>query len=119
MGRARIRALVVVAALASGALADNFIEEWNNVDPNAYEIQQQAATIRILTGSTRIFKFEAYDDATGDPGYINVCTTGGVMTRLNGQPIFPLDLTTYAGEPIPSLASADAALHARLLTSIS
>jgi len=115
-----VTAIIVGVWVSPCAMASNRIRQWNlNVPAYKYDIDEQNAIVTIKEGSTEIFKFEAYDDATGDPGYINVCTTGGVMTRLNGQPIFPLDLTTYAGEPIPSLASADAALHARLLTSIS
>jgi myo-inositol-1(or 4)-monophosphatase len=48
-------------------------------------------------------------------GWLLIKSTGGVMTTLEGEPIFPLDVARYAGEPIPSLASCDPETHGRLL----
>ncbi|MFH1746900.1 MAG: inositol monophosphatase [Planctomycetota bacterium] len=48
-------------------------------------------------------------------GGLMIDLSGGVMTTLDGRPIFPFDVSTYAGEAIPSLAASDAELHARLL----
>jgi fructose-1,6-bisphosphatase/inositol monophosphatase family enzyme len=48
-------------------------------------------------------------------GWLLVTAAGGVMTMLDGTDIFPLDVSRYAGQPVPSLASATAALHKDLL----
>ena len=48
-------------------------------------------------------------------GWLLVRAAGGVMTRLDGAAIFPLDVATYDRSPIACLASRDAALHAELL----
>jgi myo-inositol-1(or 4)-monophosphatase len=48
-------------------------------------------------------------------GWLLVKCAGGRTTGLGGGDVFPIDLATYAGEPIPTVAAHDAALHARLL----
>ena len=48
-------------------------------------------------------------------GWAMVVAAGGVMTTLNGDDIFPLDVSRYAGESIPSLATRNAEMHTRLL----
>lgn len=48
-------------------------------------------------------------------GWLLIRRTDGVMTTLAGHDVFPLDVGTYAGESIPSLAAATPRLHAELL----
>jgi len=48
-------------------------------------------------------------------GWLLVTSTGGVMTALDGRDLFPLDVSRYAGEALPSLAAASPTLHADLL----
>ncbi len=48
-------------------------------------------------------------------GWLLVKCAGGRTTGLGGGDVFPIDLATYAGEPIPTVAAQDAALHAKLL----
>jgi fructose-1,6-bisphosphatase/inositol monophosphatase family enzyme len=48
-------------------------------------------------------------------GWLMVTATGGVMTTLKGDPVFPLDLSQYTRQSIPSLAAATPETHARLL----
>ncbi|TWT43836.1 Inositol-1-monophosphatase [Phycisphaerae bacterium RAS1] len=49
-------------------------------------------------------------------GWLLVCEAGGAMRRLDGGEVFPIDVATYAGEAIPSLAARDADLLSRLET---
>ena len=48
-------------------------------------------------------------------GWLLIDLTGGVMTTLDGRPVFPFNVAAYAGEPITSLAACDPQMHARLL----
>jgi myo-inositol-1(or 4)-monophosphatase len=50
-------------------------------------------------------------------GWLLVRAAGGVMTRLDGRDIFPIDVTRYRAEPIPSLASSGKRIHRMLLAS--
>jgi len=50
-------------------------------------------------------------------GWLLVRAAGGVMTRLDGRSIFPVNLARYAGEPIPSLACCTVVKHRALLSS--
>ena len=50
-------------------------------------------------------------------GWLLVKAAGGLMTTLDGEPIFPLDVAQYTDEPIPSLAACDRQTHAQLLPS--
>ncbi len=59
-----------------------------------------------LTSDTKLWDLAA--------GWLMVIATGGVMTRLDGSPLFPLDVSTYAGASIATLAASDAATHAQL-----
>jgi myo-inositol-1(or 4)-monophosphatase len=47
-------------------------------------------------------------------GWVMITAVGGRMTSPTGQPIFPLDVTTYHGGDLPTIAGHPA-LHARLL----
>lgn len=49
-------------------------------------------------------------------GALLVTAAGGVITSPYGQPLFPIDVTRYAGEDIPCLG-AHRDLHARLIVS--
>jgi myo-inositol-1(or 4)-monophosphatase len=48
-------------------------------------------------------------------GGLMVMAAGGLLTALDGRPVFPVDLARYAGEPIACLASHDPQTHALLL----
>lgn len=48
-------------------------------------------------------------------GCLLVVRAGGIVTRLDGGPVFPIDVETYHGEPLACLASRDAVLHQSLL----
>ena len=77
-------------------MASNRIRQWNlNVPAYKYDIDEQNAIVTIKEGSTEIFKFEAYDDATGDPGYINLLeiaqgVAGQVQVMIHGNPTYRL-----------------------------
>lgn len=43
-------------------------------------------------------------------GWVLLDEAGGAMRRLDGRAVFPIDVGTYAGEAIPSLAARDEAL---------
>lgn len=49
-------------------------------------------------------------------GWLIITQAGGVMTRLNGRPLFPLDVRKYRSGELPSLAGGRRA-HATLLAS--
>ena len=66
-----ILALLIFASVQA-AFGSNEIFEWGGVDPDAYEIDQDAATIRILDPGGYAFRFYAEDN--GDPGIINNIT---------------------------------------------
>jgi myo-inositol-1(or 4)-monophosphatase len=48
-------------------------------------------------------------------GWLMIELAGGVMTTFDDEPLFPRDVSAYAGEAIPSLASCDRQVHERLL----
>lgn len=61
--------VLICAGTAHGA---NLIRQWNTaVDPSKYSINQGLRRITILAGDTETFKFEAFDDVTGEPGDID------------------------------------------------
>jgi len=59
-----------------------------------------------LTSNSRLWDLAA--------GWLIVTQAGGVMTLLNGRPLFPLELSRYRGGQLPCLAGSPAA-HAALL----
>ena len=50
-------------------------------------------------------------------GWLLVKAAGGLMTTLDGEPIFPLDVAQYTDESIPSLAACNRQTYAQLLPS--
>jgi myo-inositol-1(or 4)-monophosphatase len=60
-----------------------------------------------LTSDTKLWDIAA--------GWLMVTVAGGVMTRIDGSPIFPLDVATYSDQAIATLAVTDAQTHARLV----
>lgn len=69
----------------------NHIRQWGSVPSTSYEINQIDKTVTIKTGSTSIFKFEAYILETGEPGEIDMIQTdddgaGQVLLMVRGDP---------------------------------
>jgi myo-inositol-1(or 4)-monophosphatase len=48
-------------------------------------------------------------------GALLIAEAGGRVTSITGTPLFPFDVARYGGEPLPTIASADADRHATFL----
>lgn len=81
--------------LAQATAQTNYIRQWNlSVPTSAYEIVQADRRIVIKTGSTEIFKFEAFIvEEPNTPGDINIIETdddgaGQVLLMVHGDPSY-------------------------------
>lgn len=80
----------VVMGMASVALGDLQIRQWNPNITSGYTIDDNERRIEITTGhATEVFKFEAYDDVTNEPETINEITVqsgaGTVLLAVIGD----------------------------------
>ena len=112
--RAQRKPLAGVPSSWHGA-AEGFVREWvsrvkvRNLGSIAVHLAMVAAgqMEAALMSDSRLWDIAA--------GWLLIKSTGGMMTTLDGEEVFPFDVGKYAGEPIPCLASCDAETHARLL----
>jgi len=100
----RLFAAVSATMCAGAALGANFIRQWNSaIDPSKYTISQVQRTITIHAGDTETFKFEAFDDVTGDPGDIDA-----IVIDQDGAG--PVNLMVFGD---PSAGRLDGARHVK------